>query len=138
MPPATEPRHARALQRIKHLHLGVYPPDGRVRVAAPLAVDDEAVRLAVVQRLGWIRPQQAQFAAQPRESRREMVSGESHQVFGQRRRLRVVEVDAPPKVERVGLTTLRLQVRPGADRDTSSSPHCSTTRCRPGRHCDLN
>lgn len=106
-----------ARQRIKHLHLGVYPPDGRVRVAAPLAVDDEAVRLAVVQRLGWIRRQQARFAAQPRESRREMVSGESHQVFGQRRRLRVVEVDAPPQVERVGLTTLRLQVRPGADRD---------------------
>ena len=35
----------------------------------------------------------------------------------QRRRLRVVEVDAPPQVERVGLTTLRLQVRPGMDRD---------------------
>ena len=78
---------------------------------------NEVVWLAVVQQLGWIRRQQARFAAQPRESRREMVSGESHQVFGQRRRLRVVEVDAPPKVERAGLTTPRLQVRPGADRD---------------------
>ena len=36
---------------IKHLHLGVYPPDGRVRVAAPPHVDDDAVRLAVVMRL---------------------------------------------------------------------------------------
>lgn len=80
-----------ARQRIKHLHLGVYPPDGRGRVAAPLAVDDEAVRLAVVQRLGWIRRQQARFAAQPRESRREMVSGESHQVFGQRHRPACIE-----------------------------------------------
>ena len=33
---------------IKNLHLGVYPPHGRVRVAAPLAVNDEAVRLAVI------------------------------------------------------------------------------------------
>lgn len=33
---------------IKNLHLGVYPPHGRVRVAAPLAISDEAVRLAVV------------------------------------------------------------------------------------------
>ena len=33
---------------IKNLHLGVYPPDGRVRVAAPLAVDNDAVRMAVV------------------------------------------------------------------------------------------
>ena len=36
---------------IKHLHLGVYPPEGRVRVAAPLRLDDEAVRLAVISRL---------------------------------------------------------------------------------------
>jgi hypothetical protein len=33
---------------IKNLHLGVYPPTGRVRVAAPLALSDRAVRLAVV------------------------------------------------------------------------------------------
>ena len=33
---------------IKNLHLGVYPPDGRVRVAAPLAVSDAAVRVAVI------------------------------------------------------------------------------------------
>ena len=32
---------------IKNLHLGVYPPLGRVRVAAPLVISDEAVRLAV-------------------------------------------------------------------------------------------
>lgn len=30
---------------IKNLHLGVYPPAGRVRVAAPLVISDEAVRL---------------------------------------------------------------------------------------------
>ena len=34
---------------IKNLHLGVYPPDGRIRVAAPLAVSDAAVRVAVIQ-----------------------------------------------------------------------------------------
>ena len=39
---------------IKNLHLGVYPPAGRVRVAAPLAVSDNAVRLAVVGKLAWI------------------------------------------------------------------------------------
>ena len=37
---------------IKNLHLGVYPPNGRVRVAAPLRLNDDAVRLAVVTRLG--------------------------------------------------------------------------------------
>ena len=44
---------------IKNLHLGVYPPNGRVRVAVPLAVSDHAVRLAVVGKLGWIKRQRA-------------------------------------------------------------------------------
>src|SRR2546425_1430618 len=75
---------------IKNLHLGVYPPNGRVRVAAPLAVSDDAVRLAVVGRLKWIKRQRANFAAQTRESPREMVSGESHYFLGRRYRLRVL------------------------------------------------
>jgi len=69
---------------IKHLHLGVYPPDGRVRVAAPPHMDDDAVRLAVVMRLGWIRRRQAEFERQARQSRRKLVTGESHYVDGQR------------------------------------------------------
>jgi predicted metal-dependent hydrolase len=65
-------------KKIKNLHLGVYPPNGRVRVAAPLHIDDEAVRLAVISRLAWIKRQQARFAGQDRQSAREYVSGESH------------------------------------------------------------
>src|SRR5271167_3041706 len=61
---------------IKNLHLGVYPPDGRVRVAVPLAVTNDAVRLAVIGKLRWIRRQQAKFEDQARQSEREMVTGE--------------------------------------------------------------
>src|SRR5947209_15121145 len=75
---------------VKNLHLGVYPPDGRVRVAAPLAVSDDAVRLAVIGKLGWIKRQQDRFATQARQSPREMVSGESHYYLGRRYRLRVI------------------------------------------------
>jgi predicted metal-dependent hydrolase len=98
---------------IKNLHLGVYPPLGRVRVAAPLVVNDEAVRLAVIDKLGWIRRQRAKFAEQPRQSQREMVSGESHYVLGRRYRLRVHEVDAPARVALRGIASLDLFVRPG-------------------------
>ena len=63
---------------IKNLHLGVYPPHGRVRVAVPVVVSDEAVRLAVLDKLAWIKRQKVKFMEQPRESPREMVSGESH------------------------------------------------------------
>ena len=104
---------------IKNLHLGVYPPNGRVRVAAPLAVSDHAVRLAVVGKLGWIKRQRARFADQPRQSRRELVSGETHYFLGRRYRLRVIEHPG------LGLglghvvlrsrTTLELWVRAGSD-----------------------
>src|SRR5437773_9848638 len=83
---------------IKNLHLGVYPPNGRVRVAAPLRVSDSAVRLAVIDKLGWIKKHRAKFAAQPRQTRREMVSGESHYYLGRRYRLRVVEGYGPQRV----------------------------------------
>ena len=98
---------------IKNLHLGVYPPHGRVRVAAPLVVSDEAVRLAVIDKLGWIRRQKAKFAEQPRQSQREMVNGESHYFLGRRYRLRVHEQDAPAWVALRGIASLDLFVRPG-------------------------
>ena len=96
---------------IKNLHLGVYPPHGRVRVAAPLRVSDDAVRLAVVGKLGWIKRQRARFEAQPRQSAREMVSGESHYFLGQRYRLRVVTYDGPAKVMARNKSVIELHVR---------------------------
>lgn len=98
---------------IKNLHLGVYPPHGRVRVAAPLVVSDEAVRLAVIDKLGWIRRQKAKFAEQPRQSQREMVNGESHYFLGQRYRLRVHEQNGAASVAVRGIASLDLFVRPG-------------------------
>lgn len=76
---------------IKNLHIAVYPPLGRVRVAAPERLDDEQVRLAVIQRLPWIKRQREQLKAAPRQTEREMVTGESHYVWGLRKRLKVVE-----------------------------------------------
>ena len=76
---------------IKNLHIGVYPPLGRVRVAAPERLDDDQVRLAVVQRLPWIKRQREQLQAAERQSLREMVTGESHYVWGSRLRLKVIE-----------------------------------------------
>ena len=102
---------------IKNLHLGVYPPNGRVRAAVPLRLDDEAVRLAIISRLGWIRRQQERFEQQVRQSQREMVTGESHYFQGRRYRLDVIEQNGPAGVRLRNRTTMELRVRPGADRD---------------------
>jgi predicted metal-dependent hydrolase len=101
-------------KEIKNLHLAVYPPNGRVRVAAPEHLDDEAVRLAVVSRLGWIRRKQEALAAQERYSAREMVTGESHFVQGRRYRLSIVATQGRPAVTLRSGTTLEMLVRPSA------------------------
>ncbi|WP_406158268.1 M48 family metallopeptidase [Streptomyces canus] len=102
---------------IKNLHIGVYPPLGRVRVAAPLRLDDDHVRLAVIQRLPWIKKQREQLQSAERQSEREMVSGESHYVWGRRHRLKVVERPGRAHVEIDG-ERLLLYVPVGADTAT--------------------
>lgn len=75
---------------IKNLHLGVYPPNGRVRIAAPLRVNDESIRLFAISKLSWIKKQQRSFAAQERETEREFISGESHYFNGKRYLMNIV------------------------------------------------
>lgn len=100
---------------IRNLHVGVYPPAGRIRVSAPLRLSGDAVRLAIVTRLAWIRRQQKSFRAQARQTQREMVSGESHYFLGRRYRLRIQETEARPVVQLRGVSTLVLKVRPRSD-----------------------
>ena len=96
---------------IKHLHIGVYPPAGRVRVAAPSRLDDDQIRLAIVQRLPWIRRQRKQLEGAARQSIREMVNGESHYVWGVRKRLMVIKRNGRAHVE-VESDRLLLYVAP--------------------------
>jgi predicted metal-dependent hydrolase len=102
-------------KHIKNLHLAVYPPEGRVRVAVPLHITDENVRLAVINKLGWIRKQQSRFMSQPRQSKREYVTGESHFFRGKRYRLDVVEQPGRQRVEVNSLTRITLYVQRGKD-----------------------
>jgi len=85
---------------IKNLHIGVYPPDGRVRVAAPARMSIEAIRLAVIGKLSWIRKHQEKFANQERQSPREYVTGETHYYHGKRYRLDIQPHVGRPKVVR--------------------------------------
>lgn len=93
---------------IKNLHIGVYPPEGKVRVAAPRRLDDEVVRLAIVQRLPWIRRRRRQLQEAQRQSAREMVTGESHYVWGERLRLKVVVTAGRPEIEVRGTRLILL------------------------------
>ena len=59
---------------IKNLHISVYPPVGRVRVAAPERVDEDAIRLAIIQRLPWIKKQREQLQGADRQTERRLVA----------------------------------------------------------------
>ena len=67
---------------IKNLHLYVKPPDGHVEVSAPLTMRDESIEMFVRTRLGWIKRQRETFDRQPRQTKREYVSGEAFYVWG--------------------------------------------------------
>lgn len=104
-------------KKIKNLHLAVYPPDGMVRVAAPLHTTNENVRLAVIARLGWIKRKQAEFAKQPRQSERRYVTGESHYFLGRRYLLEVHERPEKPFVKVRNNAKIVLSVRPGSSEE---------------------
>jgi predicted metal-dependent hydrolase len=79
-------------------------------------MDDDAVRLAVVSRLGWIRRNRMAFSQQERQSLREMLTGESHYFEGRRYLLDVTKGDSAPAVRVVGNGRMELAARRGEDR----------------------
>ena len=97
---------------IKNIHLAVYPPTGRVRIAAPLNINDDAIRLFAISKLGWIKRHQREFDAQERISPREYKQRESHYFQGRRYLMKIIEKDEPPKVILKTRTYIELHVRP--------------------------
>jgi predicted metal-dependent hydrolase len=99
---------------IRNLHLSVLPPVGQIRIAAPKALNLDAIRLFALSKLAWIRSQQRQMQTQERETPRQYLERESHHLWGRRYLLRRLEQDAAPKVE-IRAGRLLLQVRPGTN-----------------------
>ena len=97
---------------ILNIHLAVYPPSGRVRLAAPMNVSDDAIRLFAISKLAWIKRNQRKFEGQERIAPREFKNRESHYFRGQRYLMNIIEVDAPPKVVLKNKTYIDLYVRP--------------------------
>lgn len=83
---------------VKHVHLSVHPPDGRVTLVAPIRTRSEVARAYAVSKLPWIRKQQAGFAGQARETPRRFVPRETHYVWGRRYLLDVRVHPAKPAV----------------------------------------
>ena len=101
------------LKDIKNIHLSIHPPAGKVRIAAPLRMDLDTIRVFAITKLAWIKSQQKKLREQERETPREYLDRESHYVWGKRYLLKLVEKDAAPGVE-LKHSTMVLQLRSGS------------------------
>lgn len=102
------------LKDIKNIHLSVYPPNGRVRIAAPIRMDLETIKLYTISKLSWIKQQQKKILSQPREAKREYITQESHYYLGKRYLLKIIEEEAKPKVI-LKHKHIILHIRPNTD-----------------------
>jgi len=104
------------LKDIKNIHLSVHPPAGKVRIAAPLRMDLDTIRVFAITKLAWIKNQQKKLREQERETPREYLDRESHYVWGKRYLLKLVEKEAVSKVE-LKHNKMILQLRPAASHE---------------------
>ena len=101
---------------IKNIHLSVYPPTGKVRISAPLRMDNDTIRVFALSKLGWIKKQRQKLCGQERETPREYLDRESHYLWGKRYLLKVTEREAAPSVELTHHQIL-LQIRPATSEE---------------------
>jgi predicted metal-dependent hydrolase len=102
-------------KKIKHAHLSVHPPNGRVTLVTPKGTRPEVARAFAASKLGWIRDQQAKIRGQARETPRQFVERESHYLWGRRYLLSVREDEAKPAVH-LDHRRIVLTIRPGSSR----------------------
>lgn len=98
-------------KNIKNIHLAVYPPTGRVRIAVPISVKDESVKLFVISKLGWIKKHQRKFESQERQPERKYISRETHYFLGKRYLLKVIISNEPIQVTLSGKFHIKLYVK---------------------------
>jgi predicted metal-dependent hydrolase len=69
---------------VKHVHLSVHPPDGRVTLVAPSTTRLDVARAYAITRIGWIKQQRERFSRQAREAPRQFRGRETHYLWGRR------------------------------------------------------
>lgn len=103
-------------KNIKHIHLAVYPPDGRVHISAPSFVTLENLQLYAIDHLPWIHQAIARINKVNRQPERIYVSGEDHYFLGRRYLLKVHEIGIAPTFKING-KYIHAYVKYDADRE---------------------
>ena len=75
---------------LKNLYIRIIPPKGDVKVSVPSTCSDEEIRNVVLKKIPEITKSREKFQKQPRQTKREYVSGESYYLWGKPYRLEVI------------------------------------------------
>ena len=101
-------------KKVKNFNLGLYPPDGQVRMSVPWRADKETIHLFVLSKMNWIKKHQAKFQRREQPKPLEFVTGETHYFQGQPYLLNVIYHAAAPQITLVDQTRLEMKVPPGS------------------------
>lgn len=94
---------------IKHIHLSVYPPDGRVHASVPTDTTDGQIRMFILSKFIWLKEKIEEATCHNYQSKREYVSGEAHYFKGSLYRLKI-EIESSGK-QTVGIDGDYIVVR---------------------------
>jgi len=106
-------------KNIRNIHLRVLPPDGKVRISAPLRTKKETIYKFACSKLNWISKQRISIRRSTYESF-QYVNQETHYFRGRQYQLKVQEKNEPPEVQLIN-NKIVLQVPDGADMETRRS-----------------
>ena len=110
-------------KKIKNVHLAIYPPTGRIRVSAPLRLDEAAVRLFILSKFIWIKKQLLKLSFQKKPVILDYISGEYHYYQGKVYILNVIVENKKNKnpvlfCNNIDNNSINLYVQQGSDRHT--------------------
>jgi predicted metal-dependent hydrolase len=83
-------------KRVKTMRLTVYPPDGQVRISAPMHTDLRMIQEFVLSRLPWIEKHREKMLNQSREGN-SFTDGEIHHIWGQPFTIKIVQHQGYPR-----------------------------------------
>ena len=99
---------------LKNLYIRISPPNGDVKVSAPVICSDEEIKNFVLKKTPEICKVRDKLKKQPRQSKREYVSGESHYLWGKPYRLEVIYGNNKYEVEKIP-NKIILKIPEGTD-----------------------
>jgi len=102
-------------RNVKTMRLTVYPPDGRVRIIAPIGANSEYIRKFAASKIAWIKKQRAKFINHSKLT----ASLKNHAtvyVWGDPWELEIIERRGHPKIVLEG-GTMKMYIRPGSTKE---------------------